>query len=207
MGFAALAPVDRFLARHRIPVLAGTAAAVIAASPLLLFLRFDFNPLHLQERQGAGGRDLSRIAQKPADRRQRGRDHDARPRCRQYVGAAAGVVAASGAGIDPRQPGARRPAAKTPTDRESRRGDNPLAQPSKGRTAAERPAEYPGSVLNRRGSRSDRRQFSRAGGRRGKAAVRTARLDWRQPTPPCASGPRRRWSSRCAPLSTSCGKP
>ncbi len=49
MGFAALAPVDRFLARHRIPVLAGTAAAVIAASPLLLFLRFDFNPLHLQD--------------------------------------------------------------------------------------------------------------------------------------------------------------
>ncbi len=48
MGFAALAPVDRFLARYRLPVLAGTGVAVIAASPLLLSLRFDFNPLHLQ---------------------------------------------------------------------------------------------------------------------------------------------------------------
>jgi hopanoid biosynthesis associated RND transporter like protein HpnN len=48
MGFASLAPVDRFLTRYRIPVLAGTAAAVVAASPLLLSLRFDFNPLHLQ---------------------------------------------------------------------------------------------------------------------------------------------------------------
>jgi uncharacterized protein len=48
MGFAALAPVDRFLVRHRTPVLAGTAVAVLAASPLLLSLRFDFNPLHLQ---------------------------------------------------------------------------------------------------------------------------------------------------------------
>jgi uncharacterized protein len=49
MGFAALAPVDRFLARHRIPVLAITAVAVLAASPLLLFVRFDFNPLHLRD--------------------------------------------------------------------------------------------------------------------------------------------------------------
>ncbi|HEV2099444.1 MAG TPA: MMPL family transporter [Stellaceae bacterium] len=48
MGFAALAPVDRFLVRHRIPVVVGTAVAVIMASPLLLLLRFDFNPLHLQ---------------------------------------------------------------------------------------------------------------------------------------------------------------
>jgi len=48
MGFAALAPVDRFLQRHRFAVLAGTLAVVALASPLLLFLRFDFNPLHLQ---------------------------------------------------------------------------------------------------------------------------------------------------------------
>jgi uncharacterized protein len=49
MGFAALAPIDRFLARHRLPVLVATVAAVLAASPLLLFLRFDFNPLHLHD--------------------------------------------------------------------------------------------------------------------------------------------------------------
>jgi uncharacterized protein len=48
MGFAQLAPVDRFLELHRIPVVAITVLAVVFASPLLLFLRFDFNPLHLQ---------------------------------------------------------------------------------------------------------------------------------------------------------------
>jgi hopanoid biosynthesis associated RND transporter like protein HpnN len=49
MGFAALAPVDRFLQRYRIPVVVGTLAAVLLASPLLLRLPFDFNPLHLQD--------------------------------------------------------------------------------------------------------------------------------------------------------------
>src|SRR6202035_1700805 len=48
MGFAGLAPVDRFLQRHRVPVVAATLAVVILASPLLAFLPFDFNPLHLQ---------------------------------------------------------------------------------------------------------------------------------------------------------------
>jgi hypothetical protein len=48
VGFAALAPVDRFLERYRIPVVVGTLAVVVLASPLLLFLSFDFNPLHLQ---------------------------------------------------------------------------------------------------------------------------------------------------------------
>jgi uncharacterized protein len=49
MGFARLAPIDRFLARHRMAVLVATVAAVLAASPLLLFVRFDFNPLHLHD--------------------------------------------------------------------------------------------------------------------------------------------------------------
>ncbi|HYU12104.1 MAG TPA: MMPL family transporter, partial [Stellaceae bacterium] len=48
MGFATLAPVDRFLQRHRIPVVAVTLAVVLLLSPLLAFLPFDFNPLHLQ---------------------------------------------------------------------------------------------------------------------------------------------------------------
>jgi len=48
MGFARLAPVDRFLERHRIAVVAGTTAVVLLASPLLLYLPFDFNPLHLR---------------------------------------------------------------------------------------------------------------------------------------------------------------
>jgi uncharacterized protein len=48
LGYAALAPVDRFLERYRMPVLIGTAAVVVAALPLLYFLRFDFNPIHLR---------------------------------------------------------------------------------------------------------------------------------------------------------------
>jgi hopanoid biosynthesis associated RND transporter like protein HpnN len=48
MGFAGLAPVDRFLQRRRVPVIAVTLTVVVLASPLLAFLPFDFNPLHLQ---------------------------------------------------------------------------------------------------------------------------------------------------------------
>jgi uncharacterized protein len=48
MGFASLAPVDRFLQRYRVPVIATTLLLVALASPLLLFLPFDFNPLHLR---------------------------------------------------------------------------------------------------------------------------------------------------------------
>src|SRR5438270_6410500 len=48
MGFPGLAPADRFLQRHRVPVVAGTLAFVLLLSPLLAFLPFDFNPLHLQ---------------------------------------------------------------------------------------------------------------------------------------------------------------
>jgi hypothetical protein len=48
MGFAALAPIDRFTMAHRIPILVVTLAAVTLASPVLRHLEFDFNPLHLQ---------------------------------------------------------------------------------------------------------------------------------------------------------------
>ena len=48
MGFAALAPVDRFIQRFRLPVIVTTILAVVLAAPLLLFLQFDFNPLHLR---------------------------------------------------------------------------------------------------------------------------------------------------------------
>ena len=48
MGFAQLAPVDRFLELHRIPVVVIIILVVILASPLLFWLQFDFNPLHLQ---------------------------------------------------------------------------------------------------------------------------------------------------------------
>lgn len=47
IGFASLAPLDRFLARWRWPVIFGTFAAVAVLSPLLYFVHFDINPLHL----------------------------------------------------------------------------------------------------------------------------------------------------------------
>ncbi len=48
LGYAFLAPVDRFLERNRMAVLVGTLCVVLAASPLLFWLRFDFNPMSLR---------------------------------------------------------------------------------------------------------------------------------------------------------------
>jgi hopanoid biosynthesis associated RND transporter like protein HpnN len=48
LGFLSLAPVDRFMERHRIPIIIGTAAVVIMGLPLLFLVRFDFNPMHLR---------------------------------------------------------------------------------------------------------------------------------------------------------------
>src|SRR5437016_14176030 len=52
MGFAALAPADRFLARHRVAVIAGTIVVVLAGMPLLSRMHFDFDPIHLQDPDG-----------------------------------------------------------------------------------------------------------------------------------------------------------
>jgi uncharacterized protein len=49
MGFSWLAPVDRFTARHRIPIVVITLLVVLLATPLLMNLPFDFNPTHLQD--------------------------------------------------------------------------------------------------------------------------------------------------------------
>ena len=48
VGYAFLAPVDHFLEKHRVPIIVGTLLLVIAGLPLLYFLRFDFNPIHLR---------------------------------------------------------------------------------------------------------------------------------------------------------------
>jgi hopanoid biosynthesis associated RND transporter like protein HpnN len=49
IGYRALAPIDNFLQRRRVPVIATTLAIAVLASPLLLFLSFDFNPIHLRD--------------------------------------------------------------------------------------------------------------------------------------------------------------
>src|ERR1700726_3881075 len=48
IGYAALAPLDRFLERRRNWVVGTTVAATILGLPLLAGLRFDFNPLNLR---------------------------------------------------------------------------------------------------------------------------------------------------------------
>ncbi|MDQ0391960.1 MMPL family transporter [Labrys monachus] len=48
VGFLFLAPVDRFTARHRYPILIVTLLVVAAGLPLLWHVRFDFNPIHLR---------------------------------------------------------------------------------------------------------------------------------------------------------------
>ena len=48
VGFAFLAPVDDFLERHRVIIVAGTLLLVVAGLPLLYFMKFDFNPINLR---------------------------------------------------------------------------------------------------------------------------------------------------------------
>jgi hopanoid biosynthesis associated RND transporter like protein HpnN len=48
LGFAALAPIDDFLEKRRIPIIFATLGLAIAGLPLLFYLRFDFNPMNLR---------------------------------------------------------------------------------------------------------------------------------------------------------------
>jgi hopanoid biosynthesis associated RND transporter like protein HpnN len=48
VGYAFLAPVDHFLEKHRIAIIAGTLLVAVAGMPALYFLKFDFNPIHLR---------------------------------------------------------------------------------------------------------------------------------------------------------------
>ena len=48
VGYAFLAPLDRFLEDYRVAIVGGTIAVVILGAPALYFLRFDFNPIHLR---------------------------------------------------------------------------------------------------------------------------------------------------------------
>jgi uncharacterized protein len=48
LGYPALAPIDHFMERHRMPIVVGTMLVLLAGSPLLYWLRFDFNPINLR---------------------------------------------------------------------------------------------------------------------------------------------------------------
>ena len=49
VGYKVLAPVDRFLQRQRVAVIGGTIGVAVLGLPLLYFLTFDFDPIHLRD--------------------------------------------------------------------------------------------------------------------------------------------------------------
>jgi hopanoid biosynthesis associated RND transporter like protein HpnN len=51
VGYAFLAPVDEFLEKHRVIIIAGTLLIAVAGLPLLYFMKFDFNPINLRNSQ------------------------------------------------------------------------------------------------------------------------------------------------------------
>ncbi|KWV57897.1 hopanoid biosynthesis-associated RND transporter HpnN [Bradyrhizobium macuxiense] len=51
VGYAFLAPLDDFLEKHRIPIIVGTLLVAIAGMPLLHYMKFDFNPINLRNKQ------------------------------------------------------------------------------------------------------------------------------------------------------------
>ena len=60
IGYAALAPLDRFLEKQRKWVVGTTLAATILGLPLLAGLRFDFNPLNLRAQDAEFDLDAAR---------------------------------------------------------------------------------------------------------------------------------------------------
>jgi|RhiMethySRZTD1v2_1073278.scaffolds.fasta_scaffold08988_3 hopanoid biosynthesis associated RND transporter like protein HpnN len=66
VGYRALAPVDRFVARHRRNILALSLIVVAAGLPLLKGLKFDFNPLNLRSPKVESVATLLDLMQDPA---------------------------------------------------------------------------------------------------------------------------------------------
>jgi hopanoid biosynthesis associated RND transporter like protein HpnN len=48
VGYAFLAPLDRFLEKHRVLIVGGTLMLALGGLPLLYFMKFDFNPMNLR---------------------------------------------------------------------------------------------------------------------------------------------------------------
>jgi hopanoid biosynthesis associated RND transporter like protein HpnN len=67
IGYRKLAPVDRFMARQRIPILLLTAVAVVAGLPLLADLKFEFNPLSLRSAKVESVAILLELMRDPAN--------------------------------------------------------------------------------------------------------------------------------------------
>jgi uncharacterized protein len=66
IGYRRLAPMDRFMARHRVPILVLASVAVIGGLPLFRNLSFDFNPLKLRSAKVESVATLLELMQDPA---------------------------------------------------------------------------------------------------------------------------------------------
>jgi hopanoid biosynthesis associated RND transporter like protein HpnN len=66
VGYRALAPVDRFMARHRKAILALTALGVASGLPLLARIEFDFNPINLRSSKVESVSTFNDLMQDPA---------------------------------------------------------------------------------------------------------------------------------------------
>ena len=72
LGYAVLAPVDRFLERHRMPILdRHRCSSSLADCRCCTGCSFDFNPINLRSPKVEVGRDLSRAQERSGKRRQR----------------------------------------------------------------------------------------------------------------------------------------
>jgi uncharacterized protein len=67
LGYPALAPLDHFMERHRIAILVTVLVVILGASPLLYWLRFDFNPVHLRNTKVESVATLLELGNDPAN--------------------------------------------------------------------------------------------------------------------------------------------
>jgi hopanoid biosynthesis associated RND transporter like protein HpnN len=65
LGFAALAPADHFLHRHRVAVVVTTLLVALAGPPFLIQLHFDFNPLSLRSQNSEPVATLLMLSKDP----------------------------------------------------------------------------------------------------------------------------------------------
>jgi hopanoid biosynthesis associated RND transporter like protein HpnN len=66
LGYTFLAPVDDFLGRHRKAVVICTLGTVLLGAPLLMQLKFDFNPMHLQDPHAEAVRTYRSLGRDPS---------------------------------------------------------------------------------------------------------------------------------------------
>ena len=136
VGYAFLAPVDKFLEDYRVPIIVGTLLLAIGGLPLLYFMKFDFNPINLRNPHGRVDRDLPRSSQGSQHRRQRRQRADQfGSGCEEDRGEAR-EIAGSGKRALARQFCAVRPARKAQADREGVKGADAGAQSGIGRCGA-----------------------------------------------------------------------